>query len=214
VTGPRTVGRRIPGLVPRAGASCQTHQSTSAPDLPAGKSGEFRSWEADLIRAHHLVGRSPEPSSCGHAAGYDVPGLVTNVASLRRATRSEAPKHLGEMGTPPRSQVRPARSTPPVAGAVSHPARPPDGHRACFRELLIATLPRPPTRSSRCLKARASRRIRVKCPFGHLDGSRGAALPKKCRNEAPQMQTSWNDSKGHNGARPARRAARTMGHGL
>jgi len=43
--------------------------------------------------AHHLVGRSPEPSPCGHAA-IDVSGS-TDVASLRRATRSGAPKHLG-----------------------------------------------------------------------------------------------------------------------
>jgi len=41
--------------------------------------------------AQHLVGRSAEPSPCG----YDVCGLATNVASVRRTTRSETPKHLG-----------------------------------------------------------------------------------------------------------------------
>ena len=82
--------------------------------------------------------RSPEPSPCNHAAGYDVSGLATSVASeetppcravsciwvrahdnsLRRTTRSETPKNL-EMGEPhpcascslearPPPEVRPA----------------------------------------------------------------------------------------------------------
>jgi len=85
---------------------------------------------------------------------------------LRLTTRSETPKHLDPT---PRSQVRPARSMPPVAEAVSHPGRlplQPNRHRACLqfsKELLVATLPRTSDtpgsrRSSRPLKTRASRR--------------------------------------------------------
>jgi hypothetical protein len=52
-----------------------------------------------MRRPHQLVGRSPEPSPVGCAVGYDISSLATDVASLRRATRSEAPERLG-MGEP------------------------------------------------------------------------------------------------------------------
>ena len=90
----------------------------------------------ELMLAHHPVGRSPEPSPCGDAAGYDVRGLATNVASLRRASRSEAPKHLG-MGENPTTLGRSVRSMSPVARAVSQ-ARPqqPDKFSRSFSLLL------------------------------------------------------------------------------
>jgi len=61
--------------------------------------------------AHYLVGGSPETSLCGHAAGYHVSGLATDGSSLRRVTRSETPKHMGEPH-PPRRFVLLARCRP------------------------------------------------------------------------------------------------------
>ena len=45
----------------------------------------------------HLGGRSPGSSPCG----YDIPGLAAAFVSLRRTTRSEAPKRLGERKAAP-----------------------------------------------------------------------------------------------------------------
>ena len=44
-----------------------------------------------------IHGRSPEPSPCG----YDVSGLAAAIASLRRATRSDALAHVGVRNPPP-----------------------------------------------------------------------------------------------------------------
>ncbi len=47
------------------------------------------------MRFPHHVGRSPEPPPCG----YDISGLATVFASLRRATRSDAAERVG-VGNP------------------------------------------------------------------------------------------------------------------
>ena len=86
-----------------------------------------------MTNSRHTVGHSPGPSPCG----YDIPGLVADVAFLQRATRSDALSDVGE-AEPPRSQVPPAlgatrrNSSGSAAGevAASHapkdrPFRPP-----------------------------------------------------------------------------------------
>ena len=79
----------------------------------------------------------------------------------------------GDGGTPPRSQVRPARSMPPVAGAVSHPARShqPDRHRACLQFSKSFSSPLCPGRPTRPGDAVPSRRLKVRAPWrGPDDG--------------------------------------------
>jgi len=84
----------------------------------------------ELMLAHQLVGRSAGPSPCSYAAGCDISGLATNVASSTgEPLRGAGALRGGHPWDHPARRVRPTRRSMPQDRFRTGQRR---RHRACL----------------------------------------------------------------------------------